>query len=65
MSEGEQRLVTQVEFSELTKMEPVNIFILIEEGKLPIVKRYGAHLIDLNNPRAKCWLPQNKGKDLF
>ena len=33
-----KRLVTQVEFVELTKMDPLDLFILIEDGKLPIVK---------------------------
>jgi|HubBroStandDraft_6_1064221.scaffolds.fasta_scaffold2033070_1 hypothetical protein len=63
----EQRLVTQVTFSELTEMEPIDIFILIEDGKLPTVKRNGANLIDLNNARAKCWLPENRArsKELF
>jgi hypothetical protein len=64
MPQDEQRLVTQVTFVELTKMDPLDLFILIEDGKLPIVKRNGAHLIDLDNPRAKCWLPESK-KELF
>jgi hypothetical protein len=64
MQQNEQRLVTQVEFVQLTKMDPLDLFILIEDGKLPIVKKNGAHLIDLNNNRAKCWLPESK-KELF
>jgi hypothetical protein len=65
MQKAEQRLVTQVEFAQLAKMEPIDLFMLVEDGKLPIVKKDGAHLIDLNNARAKCWLPGNRGKDLF
>jgi hypothetical protein len=64
MQHNEQRLVTQVEFVELTKMDPLDLFILIEDGKLPIVKRNGNHLIDLDNPSEKCWLPGSK-KELF
>ena len=64
MQHDEQRLVTQAEFFELTNMEPVDIYILIQDGKLPTVKKNGAHLIDLDNPRAKCWLPESK-KELF
>jgi hypothetical protein len=65
MPQGEQRLVTQSEFLELTNLQPSDIFLLIEDGKLPTIKRDGAHLIDLNNARAKCWLPENRRKDLF
>jgi hypothetical protein len=65
MQKAEQRLVTQTQFLELTNLQPLDIFILIEDGKLPTVKKNGAHLIDLNNARAKCWLPENRGKDLF
>ena len=38
MQHDEQRLVTQVTFVELTKMDPLDLFILIEDGKLPILK---------------------------
>ena len=64
MMPSNTQLVTQVTLVELTKMDPLDLFILIEDGKLPIVKKNGAHLIDLNNPRAKCWLPESK-KELF
>jgi hypothetical protein len=65
MQKAEQRLVTQTEFLQLTNLQPLDIVILIEDGKLPTVKKNGAHMIDLNNARAKCRLPENRGKDLF
>lgn len=67
MPDDTRRLVTQADFVEMTKLEPLDVFLLIEDQKLPIVKRSGAHLIDINEPRAKCWLPQNRAKmkDLF
>ena len=60
----DQNLVTQGRFLDLTGMKDIDLFILIEDGKMPVVKRNGAHLIDLNHPMAKCYLPENK-KDLF
>jgi hypothetical protein len=59
-----EHLVTQVAFVELTKMEAVDLFLLIEGGKMPVVKRGGAHFIDLNHPKARCYLPENR-KQLF
>jgi hypothetical protein len=34
-------LVTQAEFVELTKMEPIDLYILIQHGKVPVVKTRG------------------------
>jgi hypothetical protein len=64
MQKDEQRLVTQVQFAELAKMEPIELFMLVEDEKLSIVKRNGPRLIDLNNKKTKCWLPESK-KELF
>lgn len=66
MPEAEQypQLVTQSTFVELTKMEPVDLYIMIQDGTLPTVKKNGANMLDLNNNRVKCWLPENK-KELF
>ena len=56
--------VTSEEFVDMTNMELVQLFMLLEDNKLPIT-RINHHLhIDINGERAKIWLLENK-KDLF
>jgi hypothetical protein len=56
--------VTSEEFIDMKNMELIQLFMLLEENKLPIA-RINHHLhIDINDDRAKIWLLENK-KDLF
>ena len=56
--------VTSEEFVDMTNMELVQLFMLLEDNKLPTT-RINHHLhIDINDERAKIWLLENK-KDLF
>ena len=63
-SKPEPNYVTSEEFVDMTNMELVQLFMLLEDNKLPIA-RINHHLhIDINDDRAKIWLPEAK-KDLF
>lgn len=63
----EQRLVTTTEFVEITQMDITQFYVLFCTGKLPIVRRgRGTCYVDINDIRAKCWLPDYKPeRDLF
>jgi hypothetical protein len=61
-----QNLVRSQEFILMTKMEGSQFYMLFIDGKLPIVERDGYKYIDLNDIRARRWLPDYQPlKDLF
>jgi hypothetical protein len=63
-SKPKPNYVTSEEFIDMTNMELVQLFMLLEDNKLPIA-RINHHLhIDISDDRAKIWLPEAK-KDLF
>jgi hypothetical protein len=62
-SKPKPNYVTSEEFIDMTNTELVQLFMLLEENKLP-TKYINKHLhVDINDDRAKCWLPEVK-KDL-
>jgi hypothetical protein len=59
-------LVSTREFVELTKMDLTQFYLLYVSGKLPINKKRHDTFIDINDVRAKQYLPDYKPvKDLF
>jgi hypothetical protein len=61
----EKRLVNTREFVELTKMDLTQFYMLYSTGKLPVKKMKNDTFIDVNDIRAKQWLPDYKPLDLF
>ena len=60
-----QRLVTTQDFVELTNMDLTQFFSCYESGKLPITKKKHNTFVDINDIRARQYLPDYKPKDLF
>lgn len=61
----EPEFIPSQEFVQRTGMELITLYLLLEDHRLP-TKYINRHLhIDINDARAKCWLPENKPKDLF
>jgi hypothetical protein len=61
---SEPNFITSEEFIELTKIELVTLFLLLDDRKLPTAYINKHLYVDINDERAKCWLPEAK-KDLF
>jgi|HubBroStandDraft_5_1064220.scaffolds.fasta_scaffold1307468_1 hypothetical protein len=59
------RLVNTREFVELTKMDLTQFFMLYETGKLPVTKKKNDTYIDINDGRAKRYMPGYEPVDLF
>ena len=63
---AEEHLVTTEEFVSMTNMDLTQFYILFDSGKLPIVKRPHHVFVDINDIRARRYLPDYKPtKDLF
>jgi hypothetical protein len=59
------RLVNTREFVELTKMDLTQFYLLYQSGKLPITEKKHDTYIDINDIRARQYLPDYKPNDLF
>lgn len=61
-----RNLVTQSDFSDLAQLQPIEVYLLLQDNQLPIVRKDGTDLIDLNDMRARRFLRDyQKPKDLF
>ena len=60
-----QRLVTTQEFVAMAKMDPTLFYLLFETKKLPVIKRKETTYIDINDVRAKKYMPGYEPVDLF
>jgi hypothetical protein len=59
------RLVTTREFVGLTKMDLTQFYMLYSTGKLPVKKTKNETYININDIRARQYLPDYKPVDLF
>jgi hypothetical protein len=59
------RLVNTQEFVELTKMDLTQFYLLFESRQLPIKKTRTETYIEINDIRARQYLPDYKPMNLF
>jgi hypothetical protein len=61
----EPNYIRSEDFYNMADLELITLYVLLEDHRLP-TKYINKHLhIDINDKRAKCWLSENKPKDLF
>ena len=61
-----QKLVPSQDFVEISGMDMMTFYLLFEDRKLPVVRKERGHVyIDINDIRARRWLPDYEPKGLF